>query len=167
MGAESGWAVLAPATHIFPSAPTALVKNMMKMGRDATPQQEHQATLEPTNRHHPCGASDVRSGPSGPGLLTVGVRLVGKETWLWPRPSEAKQATGGVCSAGLVFNGEEVIKRAHTCLNRLGPRKKCWARGTGRGKGSGRVSEPGRPGLDREPVPSPWCDCGLLALSPL
>ena len=164
---ETGWAGLTPAEHIFPGAPTALVKNTMEMGHGETPWQEQQATLGPANRHHPCGARDACSGLSGPDLMTVGVQPVGRESWLWPRPSEAKPATGGVYCAGLVFNGEEVIKRAQTCPNRMGPWKECGAMGTGRGKGPGRVSEPGRPGRDSEPAPSPRHDLGLFAFSPV
>ena len=72
---ETGWAVHTPAKHIFPGAPTALVKNMLEMECGKTPQQEHQATLGPTNRHHPCWARDVRSVLSGPDLMTVGVHV--------------------------------------------------------------------------------------------
>ena len=42
---ETGWAVLTPAKHILPGAPTAPVKNTMEIGQGKTPQQEHQATL--------------------------------------------------------------------------------------------------------------------------
>lgn len=108
---ETGWAGLTPAKHIFPSVPSALVKNTMEMGHSKTPRQEHQAILGPTHWHHSCGARDVHSGLSGPDLMTVGAHRVGKETWLWLRPHEAKQATGGVCCTGLVFS-EEMSKRA-------------------------------------------------------
>ena len=79
---ETDWAVLTPAKHILPSAPTALVKNMIGNGDVARhPSRNIRPPSGPANRHQPCGARDVSSVLSGPDLMTVGVPagVCGKE----------------------------------------------------------------------------------------